>query len=61
MEFLGVLAYLLTKFAAYSGWCYLGIRWFDPSRERKSRGSLFYGFLRLLMGVFSGWASFWRP
>jgi hypothetical protein len=22
-----------TKFAAYSGWCYVGLRWFDPSRE----------------------------
>ena len=33
MEFLGFLAYLLTKFAAYSGWCYVGLRWFDSSRE----------------------------
>lgn len=54
MEFLGFLAYLLTKFTAYSSWCYLGLRWFDPRREKKARGSLFYGFLRLLMGIFFG-------
>ena len=41
MEFLGFLAYLLTKFAAYGSWCYVGLRWFDVSRERKARGSLF--------------------
>ncbi len=58
MELLGFLAYLLTKFAAYSGWCYVGLRWFDPSREGKARGSLFYGFLRLLMGVFFGMGIF---
>jgi hypothetical protein len=58
MEFLGFLAYLLTKFAAYSGWCYVGLGWFDPSRERRARGSLFYGFLRLLMGVFFGMGIF---
>jgi len=54
MELLGFLAYLLTKFAAYSAWCYVGLRWFDPSRSQKSRESLFYGFLRLLMGVVFG-------
>ena len=54
MEFLSFLAYLLTKFAAYCGWYFIGLRWFDASRDRKLRGSLFYGFLRLLMGVFFG-------
>ena len=58
MELIGFLAYLLTKFAAYSGWCYVGLRWFAPSREAKARGSLFYGFLRLLMGVFFGMGIF---
>ena len=58
MELIGFLAYILTKFAAYSAWCYLGLRWFDPSREGKARGSLFYGFLRLLMGVFFGMGIF---
>lgn len=58
MELVGFLAYLLTKFAAYSGWCYLGLRWFDPSRQRKARVSLFYGVLRLLMGVFFGMGIF---
>ena len=58
MELLGFLGYLLTKFAAYSGWCYVGLRWFDPSREGIVRGSLFYGFLRLLMGVFFGMGIF---
>jgi hypothetical protein len=52
MEFQGFLAYLLTKFAAYSGWCYVGLRWFDSSRDRKARGSLFYGFLRCDGGLF---------
>ena len=58
MELIGFLAYLLTKFTAYSGWCYVGLRWFDPSREGKARSSLFYGFLRLLMGVFFGMGIF---
>ena len=58
MEFLGFLAYLLTKFAAYGGWCYVGLRWFDSGRERKIRSCLFYGFLRLLMGVFFGMGIF---
>ena len=58
MELLGFLGYLSTKFAAYSGWCYVGLRWFDPSLDRKARGSLFYGFLRLLMGVFFGMGIF---
>jgi hypothetical protein len=58
MEFLGFLAYLLTKLAGYSSWCYIGLRWFDPSRDRKARGSLFYGFVRLLMGVFFGMGIF---
>jgi hypothetical protein len=54
MELLGFLVYVLTKFAAYSTWWYVGLRWFDPSRDQKARGSLFYGFLRLLMGVVFG-------
>jgi hypothetical protein len=58
MELLGFLAYLMTKFAAYSGWCYLGLRWFDPGRDMKVKGSLFFGFLRLLMGVFFGMGIF---
>ena len=58
MELMGFVAYLLTKFAAYSGWCFVGLGWFDPSREGRVRGSLFYGFLRLLMGVFFGMAIF---
>ena len=36
MELIRFLAYLLTKCTAYSGWCYLGLRWFDPSREEGS-------------------------
>ena len=36
MELLGFLVYLSTKFAAYSGWCYVGLRWFDPSLDRKA-------------------------
>jgi len=58
MELMGFLAYLLTKFAAYSGWCYVGLRWFDPGRERRAAGSLYYGLLRLLMGVFFGMGIF---
>jgi hypothetical protein len=61
MEFLGFLAYLLTKFAAYSGWCYVGLGWFDPGRKGRVRGSLFYGFLRVLMGSCSEWEFSWRP
>jgi hypothetical protein len=58
MELMGFLAYLLTKFAAYSGWCFVGLGWFGPSREGRVRRSLFYGFLRLLMGVFFGMGIF---
>src|SRR5262245_60783092 len=58
MELMGFLAYVLTKFVAYSSWCYVGLRWFDPSHEGVAKGSLFYGFLRLLMGVFFGMGIF---
>src|SRR5262245_41064643 len=58
MELMGFLVYLLTKLADYSSWCYVGLRWFDPSRQGLAKGSLFYGFLRLLMGVFFGMGIF---
>lgn len=58
MELLGFAAYLLTKFTAYSGWCYLGLAWFDPTRSPKATGSLFYGLVRLLMGIVFGLAIF---
>lgn len=58
MEFTGFVVYLLTKFAAYSAWCFVGLRWFDPSRTKKGTGGLFYGFLRLMMGIFFGMGIF---
>ena len=39
MEFLGFLAYLLTKFAAYSGWCYVGCAGSIRAAREKTRAA----------------------
>jgi hypothetical protein len=46
------LLYPAIKLLAYSFWCYLGLRNFRPSMNGAYSCSLFYGFLRLLMGLF---------
>ena len=45
--------YVAIKYFAYVTWCYLGIRLL---RESESRGiaAFWFGFVRLLLGVFFG-------
>jgi hypothetical protein len=46
------LIYVLVKFAAYSIWYYIGLRWLQ--QRRSPRAGLGFGFVRLLLGVFFG-------
>ena len=46
---MGMFLYILAKFAAYTAWCFLGIRLF--ARSRGFGLALIYGGARLLMGV----------
>jgi hypothetical protein len=45
--------YVIIKYFAYVGWCYLGIRLLG---EFSSRGfaAFWFGFVRLMLGVFFG-------
>jgi hypothetical protein len=47
------LVYVAVKFAAYAGWCFVGLRWLGsgPVRLRSALGA---GVVRLLLGVFFG-------
>jgi hypothetical protein len=47
------LLYLVVKYAAYTGWCYVGIRWLG-ARPATLRSALGAGLVRLLLGVFFG-------
>lgn len=46
--------YALLKFAAYSGWCWVGLSLFQPGKERRLRKALLLGAARLLMGLAFG-------
>jgi hypothetical protein len=48
------LLYGAVKLLAYSFWGYWGLRNFRPPMNNLYSRSLFYGFLRLLMGLFFG-------
>lgn len=46
------LFYVVVKYAAYTAWCYAGLRWL---LQRKSfRAGMGFGFVRLFLGVFFG-------
>jgi hypothetical protein len=51
------LFYVAIKYAAYAGWCFVGIRWLGapPATLRSALGA---GAVRLLLGVFFGLAIF---
>jgi len=44
--------YLLVKYAAYTLWCYFGMRWLI--QKDSFRAGMGLGFLRLLLGAFFG-------
>lgn len=53
---IGAVAFLVTKFVAYSGWCWWALRLFGvPSEEPLLRRALLLGFLRLGLGLGLGW------
>lgn len=47
------LIYVLIKLAFYTGWCWVGLRLWQPNASRWGRASAF-GVLRLLIGVLFG-------
>ena|SRR5579862_3478087 len=49
---IGYLIYLVVKFLAYSGWCYVGLRILRKSASWS--GSLGYGVLRVVLGIIFG-------
>jgi hypothetical protein len=53
-----IFLYAALKFAAYSGWCWVGLRLFDPNRPDRTQRALAFGGLRLLMGLGFGAAIF---
>jgi hypothetical protein len=46
--------YILIKLAAYSLWCYLGLRLFRPKQVEIVWGALTFGMVRLMLGIFFG-------
>lgn len=50
--------YAAVKFAAYSGWCYVGLKTLRPGEPAHWKSALGLGFLRLAMGLFFG-AAIW--
>jgi hypothetical protein len=49
---LSFLFYVIIKFAAYSAWCYAGLRWLQ--HRHSVRAGIGFGFARLLLGVLFG-------
>ena len=47
----GDTEYLVLKFITYFGWCYIGLWWLRPLRQRRLKASLAGGLVRLLLGV----------
>jgi hypothetical protein len=46
------LVYVAIKYAAYTAWCYAGLRWL--MQRNSFRAGMGFGFARLLLGVFFG-------
>jgi hypothetical protein len=50
-EALGFVAYIVVKYAAYTGWCYIGLVWLAPDRPNPARKAAVLGVFRLALGV----------
>jgi hypothetical protein len=50
------ILYVILKYAAYVGWCYLGLKRFCPSSDDRLSVAFRLGFYRLLIGVVFGGA-----
>jgi len=48
------IGYGLLKLAAYSAWCFVGLKSMTGQRPASWRKPLFFGFIRMLMGLFFG-------
>src|SRR5262249_14079674 len=51
---MGLAIYIILKYAAYAGWCLLGLNLFESSIKNRTIAALAIGFLRLVMGLFFG-------
>ena len=49
-----LLAYLVVKAAAYTAWCYLGVKWFQSPARVRIPLAITLGLVRLAMGVVVG-------
>jgi len=49
-----LLIYLLGKYAAYSVWCYVGLRYFSRADLAPVGRTLGFGLVRLVMGIAFG-------
>ena len=53
-EIVGYALYVPIKLAAYVAWCWVGIRWFAPSRTPAFRAAMLFGLGRLFLGIALG-------
>jgi len=53
-DHMGAILYIGIKYAAYTLWCLLGLRLFQPSRSSRVAIAMGFGVLRLLMGLCFG-------
>lgn len=49
-----ILLYALSKYIAYTIWCYIGLRYLISPAKHTARCAFFLGFIRLLIGIFFG-------
>ena len=48
------ILYIVLKYAAYSAWCYRGLKKFRPLENVSRSAAYRFGFYRLLIGLFFG-------
>lgn len=56
VQIVQLLIYLLGKYAAYSAWCYFGLRLFHRADAASVGRALGFGLVRLLIGIAFGFA-----
>lgn len=55
MPVVGIVGFFALKLAAYSAWCWLGLRLLTPARPRAGTAILL-GLARVALGLVLGWA-----
>src|SRR5947207_4383820 len=51
---MNIVIYITVKALAYSAWCYLGVRWFQPESTEPHAAAIVYGLGRLMLGIVLG-------